>query len=226
MADDALVWWSALNEDIQGSWRLLRQAMLSKFNSRFCGGSGVAAENFLRAVYDKAIHEGKREDNKWIVAYAESCLAGEALRWYAQLDSDTQENWKKLQKALLAQYPRDGTASPSLNLIPTPPAAASFAPTPKVTHRGRIRVLSGRSSIVQYLSKVPDSDNRLHTTESSADALELEWSTGSDGLSILSIPGSQIPGYDLLGLKWELDSSYGASENYKSVPSAFVEAIP
>ncbi|KIO32066.1 hypothetical protein M407DRAFT_241547 [Tulasnella calospora MUT 4182] len=39
-------------------------------------------------------------------------------------------------------------------------------------------------------------------TASPADALEVEWSTGSDGLQTLSIPSSQIPGYDLLGVKW------------------------
>lgn len=114
MADNALVWWSALDEEVQGSWKLLRQAMLSKYRPTFCGGSGEEAEDFIRAVSDKSIDEGKREDNKWIVTYAESCLTGGALRWYAQLDSDTQENWKKLQKALLAQYPRDVTASPAL----------------------------------------------------------------------------------------------------------------
>ncbi|KIO27387.1 hypothetical protein M407DRAFT_191060 [Tulasnella calospora MUT 4182] len=88
--------------------------MLSKYRPLFRGGSGEEAETFIRAVLDKAIDEGKRKDNEWIVMYAESCLAGEALRWYAHLDSDTQENWKKLQQALLVQYPRAGTDGPAL----------------------------------------------------------------------------------------------------------------
>ncbi|KAG9044081.1 hypothetical protein FS837_008818 [Tulasnella sp. UAMH 9824] len=53
MADDALVWWSALDEEVQGSWKLLRQAMLSEYGSMFCGGSGEEAENFVRAVSRK-----------------------------------------------------------------------------------------------------------------------------------------------------------------------------
>lgn len=114
MVDDALAWWSALDEEVQGSWKLLRQAMLSTYRSMFYGGSGEEAENFVRVVRDKAINEGKRKDNEWIVTYAESCLAGEALRWYAYLDSDTKNNWEKLQQALLIQYPRGGITGPVL----------------------------------------------------------------------------------------------------------------
>lgn len=108
MANDALRWWSALDEDVQGSWKLLRRAMLSKYRPVFCGGSGEEAERFIRTVRDKAIDEGKRKDNGWLVEYAESCLAGEALRWYTYPDSDIQENWRELQQALLFQYPRNG----------------------------------------------------------------------------------------------------------------------
>ncbi|KAG9021837.1 hypothetical protein FS837_006943, partial [Tulasnella sp. UAMH 9824] len=189
LVDNALLWWSTLDEEVQGSWKLLRQAMVSEYGSRFCGGSGEEAEDFVRAVHRKAIDEGKPRDNGWIVTYAESCLAGEALRWYAQLDLDTQENWKKLQKALLNQYPRGDAGGPARNLVPTPPAAASLAPAPKVARRGRIRVSDGNSSTPHYLSKVLPSHNRLCTTDSLTDALELEWSPGSDDLSTLSIPG-------------------------------------
>ncbi|KAG8920268.1 hypothetical protein FRC01_000848 [Tulasnella sp. 417] len=112
MANEALRWWGALDEEVQGSWKLLRRAMLSKYRPMFYGGSGEEVEKFIRAVCDKAIDEGKQKDDEWIVAYASSCLAGEALRWYAHLDSDAQENWKKLQQALLIQYPRGATAGP------------------------------------------------------------------------------------------------------------------
>ncbi|KAG9042178.1 hypothetical protein FS837_011187 [Tulasnella sp. UAMH 9824] len=111
MTDDALVWWNTLDEETQGSWKLLSQAMLSEYRPMFYGGSGEEAEKFIRAILDKAIGEGKGKDNEWIVTYAESCFAGEALRWYTYLDSDTQGNWKKLQQALLIQYPRGGLTS-------------------------------------------------------------------------------------------------------------------
>lgn len=202
MADDALVWWSELDEEVQGSWKLLKKAMISQYGSIFCGGSGEEAEKFVRAVRDKAVDEGKQKDNEWIVTYASSCLAGEALRWYTYLGSDTQENWKKLQQALLTQHPRDGIGGPALSFVPTPPAASSLAPAPKVTRRGRMRISNSSGSAPQYLSKVLPSNNRVASTSSVADALELEWSTSSDGVQTLSIPRSQIPGYDLLGLKW------------------------
>ncbi|KAG9046810.1 hypothetical protein FS837_003629 [Tulasnella sp. UAMH 9824] len=197
MADDVLAWWSALDEEIQGSWKLLREAMLSTYRPMFYGGSGEEAENFVRVVRDKAINEGKRKDNEWIVAYAESCLAGEALRWYAYLDSDTRNNWEKLQQALLMQYPRGGTAGPPLNVVPapaaaTPPAPAAAvppAPAPKATRRGRIRVSKTSSSEPHYFSKHLSSQNRIATTSSLADALQVEWSPDSDGLQTLSIPG-------------------------------------
>ncbi|KAG9049008.1 hypothetical protein FS837_011482 [Tulasnella sp. UAMH 9824] len=201
MADDALAWWSALREDVQESWKLLRPAMLSKYRPLFHGGSGEEAEKFIRAVREKAIDEGKSKDNEWMVAYAESCLAGEALRWHACLDSDTQENWKKLQQALLLQYPRNGPNNPALNLVPTP-AAAPHVPAPKVVRRGRIRVSSSTFQDRYYISKHLQRGGRVGITLSVADALELEWNTGSDGLQTLSIPGSQIPGYDLLGMRW------------------------
>ncbi|KIO28256.1 hypothetical protein M407DRAFT_22470 [Tulasnella calospora MUT 4182] len=205
MADDALVWWGELDEEVQGSWKLLRQAMRSEYRPMFYGGSGEEAEKFIRAVRDKAVEEGKRKDNEWIVTYVESCLAGEALRWHAHLNSDTQENWKKLQQALLIQYPRDGADGPALNLLPTPPAAASLALALKVTRRGRIRVSNSSCSTQHYMSKRLPSHNRICATRSLADALEVEWTTGSDGVQTLSIPGSQIPGYDLLGIKWNRD---------------------
>ncbi|KIO24619.1 hypothetical protein M407DRAFT_25959 [Tulasnella calospora MUT 4182] len=148
--------------------------MLSTYRPTFYGGSGEEAEKFICAVRDKAINERKRTDNEWIVMYAESCLAGEVLRWYTYLDLDTKNNWEKLQQALLTRYPRGGTGDRLPNLVPTPAAAASVAPAPSATRRGRIRI-------------------------SNSNALELEWIPSSNGLQTLSIPG--IPGYDFLGTK-------------------------
>ncbi|KAG8913044.1 hypothetical protein FRC01_004767 [Tulasnella sp. 417] len=163
--------------------------MLLKYRPMFHGGSGGDAEKFIRVVCDKAIDERKQEDNKWIVTYASSCLAGEALRWFVYLDPDTQENWRKLQQALLHQYPRGGSAGPALDLVPAGPPAA---PAPKPARRGRIRVSNSNSSTQQYLSKRLPPNNRVSITTSLVDALEVEWSTGSDGLQTLSIPGGMI----------------------------------
>lgn len=127
-----------------------------------------------------------------------------------------------------------------LSFVPTPPAASSLAPAPKVTRRGRMRISNSSGSAPQYLSKVLPSNNRVASTSSVADALELEWSTSSDGVQTLSIPRvscdrlsfssdphydfqSQIPGYDLLGLKW---SSNDPSQQKKSVTFCSRPSLP
>ncbi|KIO26909.1 hypothetical protein M407DRAFT_23848 [Tulasnella calospora MUT 4182] len=195
----ALRWWSGLNQEVQGSWNLLRRAMFSRYRPLFHGGSGEEAENFIRAVWDKAIDEEKQEDNKWMAMYALSCLAGEGLRWYASLDSDTQENWKKLQQAVLVQYPRDTPDGALPNTIPSPAAASA----PNVTRRGRIRLSNSSSTTPHYISKKYSSnEKRISSTSSLADALEFEWNPGSGNQHMLSIPNSQFPGYDVLGLRW------------------------
>ncbi|KIO16666.1 hypothetical protein M407DRAFT_33678 [Tulasnella calospora MUT 4182] len=223
MADDALAWWSALDEEVQGSWKLLREAMLTTYRPMFYGGSGEEAEKFIRGVRDKAINEGKREDNKWVVAYAESCLAGEALRWYTYLDSDTQDNWKKLQQALLIQYPRGDTVAPALNLVPTPAAAAPLVPAPKTTFRGRIRISSSICSTPHYVAKGLERNGRISSTSVLKDALEFEWNKGFDAPQTLSIPRSQIPGYDLLGVKWLYENPLKLN---KSVPPVVFKTCP
>ncbi|KIO17216.1 hypothetical protein M407DRAFT_174948 [Tulasnella calospora MUT 4182] len=186
--------------------------MLLRFRPLFYGGSGEEAENFIRAVCDKAIDKEKQEDNKWIAMYASSCLAGEALRWYTSLDSATQEDWKKLQQAVLVQYPRDTPGSTPLNTIPTPAAASA----PKASGRGRIRVSSNSCSTPLYLSKYL-AGGRVSASSSLANALEVEWNPGAEGPQMLSIPNSQIPGYDVLGVRWKLNSSKPSDDNYLAI---------
>ncbi|KAG9024727.1 hypothetical protein FS837_005219 [Tulasnella sp. UAMH 9824] len=199
MVNNAMRWWSTLDEEVQGSWKLLRHAMLSKYRPMFHGGSGEEAEKFIGTIRDKAIDEGKRKDYEWILTYAESCFAGEALRWYTHLDSQTKNNWEKLQQAVLIQYPRGGREAPAINLVPTPAAAASAVSAPSATRRGRIRISNSSSSKHHYLSKLLPFDYRVESTASISEALELEWSASSSGSQTLYIP--EIPGYDLLGMK-------------------------
>lgn len=86
------------------------------------------------------------------------------------------------------------------SLVPTPPAAASLAPASQVTRRGRIRISNTSDSTTHYLSKSLRSGNRIGSTSSIKDALELEWSTVSDGLQTLSISGVSCGSMALLRL--------------------------
>ncbi|KAG8975982.1 hypothetical protein FRB90_009360, partial [Tulasnella sp. 427] len=100
----------------------------------FDGKDGSAAESFVVAVQRKARAEGKLRDNDWIIDLVSTCLTRAALRWYVDLDDDTQNDWKLLRKAILQQYPPAPTevgrqASTPTSTVPTPAAAAS-APNP------------------------------------------------------------------------------------------------
>ncbi|KAG8892242.1 hypothetical protein FRB99_002855, partial [Tulasnella sp. 403] len=69
----------------------------------FEGIDGIECEDFIHLVRRRAYLEGR--DNEWIVNYAATCLVGDALRWYLGLDEEVQEDWRLLQKALIAKYP-------------------------------------------------------------------------------------------------------------------------
>ncbi|KAG8948353.1 hypothetical protein FRC04_009849 [Tulasnella sp. 424] len=112
--DDALGWWSWLDEETQGSWKLLRQAMLTRYHPIFCGKNGEEAEQFVFSVRQRARDAGKQKDNDWIIAFISDSFVGDALRFHVSLDSSIQENWKLLQVAILAQYPREDQSGPVL----------------------------------------------------------------------------------------------------------------
>lgn len=58
----------------------------------------------MAAVNRYAFKNDKTKDDEWIAQFAGACMAGEALRWYVDLDDEVQESWKRLRRALLAQY--------------------------------------------------------------------------------------------------------------------------
>ncbi|KAG8899095.1 hypothetical protein FRC01_010672, partial [Tulasnella sp. 417] len=115
----------------------------------FKGVDGAEAESFIMSVQRIARKEGKSRDNEWIADLVASCLTGEALRWYVDQDEDTQNDWRRLRKAILQQYPShtESSSSSLQRTIPTPAAAAtppvaiSFTqPTPASNSNYHIRV--------------------------------------------------------------------------------------
>lgn len=71
----------------------------------FHGIDGVEAEEWVCAVRHKALSLGRQRDNDWVADFASTCLAGDALRWYENLDEDVQGDWRKLRLAILTQWP-------------------------------------------------------------------------------------------------------------------------
>ncbi|KIO27398.1 hypothetical protein M407DRAFT_23332 [Tulasnella calospora MUT 4182] len=60
--------------------------MALEYQPLFRGTSGEEAEKFVKMVYRRARDAGKQGDNRWIMEFVPTCLAGDALRWYASLD--------------------------------------------------------------------------------------------------------------------------------------------
>ncbi|KAG8897179.1 hypothetical protein FRB99_008383, partial [Tulasnella sp. 403] len=102
---EALQWYANLDPEVQENWKLLQRALLAKCRPTFRGNNGVECDEFVQAVRQRAIAEGKEFDNEWMAKFASTCIAGEALRWYTRLDKTTKHDWDLLQTALFNQYP-------------------------------------------------------------------------------------------------------------------------
>ncbi|KAG8947906.1 hypothetical protein FRC00_008870, partial [Tulasnella sp. 408] len=121
----------------------------------FRGNDGTEAEEFVRSVIRTAKAAGRFRDNDWIIEEVAAALAGDALRWYIELDDETQNDWKLLRRAILQKYPPPtqrsllDTEKPSLvisgvlPIIPTPAAAAPATASDPLSRGSlfRIRIL-------------------------------------------------------------------------------------
>ncbi|KAG9036636.1 hypothetical protein FS837_001639 [Tulasnella sp. UAMH 9824] len=160
LAGDAVIWWSTLDEETQGSWRLLRQAMIDRYRPLFYGVSSADAEHFVFQIYQRALNLGKLQDPSWIAAFVSGCFAGSALRWYSLLEPGVQTDWELLRQALFVKYDQNTeSALPTPNLLSTIPTPASALAGPDVTksrRRGRIRVRREKDTGSYYLCKTWD----------------------------------------------------------------------
>jgi len=90
----------------------------------FRGTDGIECEEFIRAVRLRVRSESRTDDNDWIVQFVSTCFARNALRWYITLDHDVQNDWDRLQKALLDKYP----AVDDIRSTPPTGVVQSFSP--------------------------------------------------------------------------------------------------
>lgn len=70
-------------------------------------GSEVDCDDVLRYVRKQALAEGKLGNDLWMTQLLASCLSKTALRWYEDLEEETQMSWKLLRKAMLLRWPDD-----------------------------------------------------------------------------------------------------------------------
>ncbi|KAG8963922.1 hypothetical protein FRC00_004489 [Tulasnella sp. 408] len=124
----------------------------------FTGKSAEEAEDFIQAVNRRAYAAGKQKDNAWIAEFAYPFFSRKALRWYDGLDEATQNDWKLLRSAILAEF-TEGQPAPSVVPSAAPAVISSLLrdtpaapPPPAVTKMvGRIRVDSEGPDKQRYL---------------------------------------------------------------------------
>ncbi|KAG8868921.1 hypothetical protein FRB97_001813, partial [Tulasnella sp. 331] len=96
----------------------------------FAGCDAEDVTVFLRDVKRIAHTHGRQDDDKWLVDYVELCLAGEALRWFSELDDDVMGSWKVLRRAFLHRFkppvaPEPAAAAPPSTLAGPAPVVPS-----------------------------------------------------------------------------------------------------
>jgi len=68
---------------------------------------------------------GRSGDHNWTANQVQACFIDQALSWHVSLDSEIQDDWKLLERAVLERFggANDGQSS----LVPTPTAAVSLS---------------------------------------------------------------------------------------------------
>lgn len=100
---------------------------------------------FLGAAKRVAILQGRLDDDGWILNYIESCLRGDAMRWYDSLASSIPRpfaQWSDVRRLFLSRFnnyvppaPPPAAAAPPRTLIAR--FKSPKAPTPSSIHPPR-----------------------------------------------------------------------------------------
>ncbi|KAG8977591.1 hypothetical protein FRB90_008743, partial [Tulasnella sp. 427] len=198
----------------------------------FDGKDGSAAESFVIAVQRKARVEGKSRDNEWIIDLVSTCLTGAALRWYVDLDDDTQNDWKLLRRAILQRYPpaptevgRSAFTSPST--VPTPAAAASPPnpisspqPAPSVTVQA-YHIRAYYNDFATPYRVAAKEDQVMYLTMNIGRALTVGWDKGC----LCKVESGHIT-HHKIGLIWNFSPRYLRSPREETDSAAFFLSDP
>lgn len=152
----------------------------------FKGVDGAEAESFIRSVQRAARTEGRIRDNAWIADLVSTCMIGEALRWYVELDEDTQNDWKLLRKAILRQYPSRIQPSVPSSLPSVPTSAAATTPRnstslfrPSQAPKAIYRILLYFPSVEGAFFLSTDDKAQACLTKHDGRALNVHWTPGT-----------------------------------------------
>ncbi|KIO33725.1 hypothetical protein M407DRAFT_17340 [Tulasnella calospora MUT 4182] len=200
-------------------------------NMVFYGKDGIEAEEFIRSVMMAAKAAGKLRDNSWIVDEVSVAFAGDALRWYIELDDETRNDWLLLRRAIIQKYPPpsqrswhgSGPSTPSQPLtVPTPATAAhfpsSFASMNASQKYFYIQAVLQDTGGLLYIG-VKNGDVVLVTSRSEGVRVRLDSQTKE-------LRAIQMPGLTFTGEKFEIRYSFGSYWGWGyNVNSAIVQLL-
>ncbi|KAG8915758.1 hypothetical protein FRC00_000040 [Tulasnella sp. 408] len=145
----------------------------------FRGDSWEECSEFIQGVRNAAWKEGKIRDLAWMADFASINLSAKALAWYSRLPRDVQEDWSKLQEALVAQWSTSDDQDGPQNV---PASAAAHSP------RGREKMGWSDSGILKAIMEGSDStyyvrrrteDEDFGLTEDASQAVRFRFDYGS-----------------------------------------------
>ncbi|KAG9041037.1 hypothetical protein FS837_012805 [Tulasnella sp. UAMH 9824] len=146
------------SQGVRDSHELVCSNIAESDELHFTGQSAEEAEDFIQAVNKRAYAAGKQKDNAWIAEFACPFFSKKALRWYDGLDEATQNDWKLLRSAILAEFTAappvpSPLPSPALAVVsPSSPHIPRDPPPPATTMIGRVRVHDEEPAVRGYLT--------------------------------------------------------------------------
>ncbi|KIO33722.1 hypothetical protein M407DRAFT_177397 [Tulasnella calospora MUT 4182] len=151
---------------------------------------------------------GKLRDNGWIIDEVSVAFAGDALRWYIELDEETRNDWWLLQRAIIQKYP----PPPQRSWHGSDPSTPNIAP-----------------KYFYIRARLQDSDNLLYVGIKNGDVAVV--SSRSEGVMVRHDRGTKelhavhMLGRTDTGEKFEIRRSKGFYYYFASGPSfAAIEA--
>ncbi|KAG9043391.1 hypothetical protein FS837_009669 [Tulasnella sp. UAMH 9824] len=179
-------------------------AMAGPTNSgSFRGDSWEECSAFIQGVRNAAWEEGKIRDQAWMADFASIHLSAKALAWYARLPRDVQEDWSKLQEALVAQWSTSDDQAGPQN-VPATPSAQSPRDEENLgwSDSGILKAIMEGSDSTYYVWR-PTEDGDFSLTEDASHAARFRFHSGSSSKLLEYVDG---PWYSWLAIHWRQSS--------------------
>ncbi|KIO27893.1 hypothetical protein M407DRAFT_22811 [Tulasnella calospora MUT 4182] len=183
----------------------------------FKGDSWEACSAFIRSIRAAAWKEGKLRDVVWMADLASVYLSDKALVWHSRLPEDVQEDWSKLQAAMIDRWSLVGDevkeGSPDSPTTPrVVPLEKKDITVPMTPLRGILKVVVEGSGAVYYV-ETPINKDTIVLTDDVRRAFNVRGQTAPE---LPFLEWSDGPRYSWLGVHWNEASpniGYGSASH-------------